>query len=174
MQSGDLDIIRRVECIAAPVVEEEGFEIWDLVFRSEARQWVLRLTIDRPLQDQTSGVTLDDLTRVHRQLSDVLDAHDLIPRRYTLEVSSPGVDRPLLRPSHYQRYYNQRIRLQTKSAQHDRRVFTGFLREVGESQVSIEDEAVGLVHILWHDIVKANVEYEFPAKGQKKKQTGHR
>lgn len=174
MQSGDQDIIRQVERIAAPVVEEEGFEIWDLVFRSEAGQWVLRLTIDRPLHDQARGVTLDDLTWVHRQLSDVLDTHDLIPRRYTLEVSSPGIDRPLLRPSHYQRYCNQRIRLQTKSVQHDRRVFTGLLREVGDSQVSIEDGAVGLVHISWQDIVKANVEHEFPAKGQKKKHTRRR
>lgn len=177
MESGDQDIIRQVERIAAPVVEEEGLEIWELVFRSEARQWVLRLTLDRPGRDQSDhevGVSLDDLTRIHRQLSDVLDAYDLIPRRYTLEVSSPGIDRPLIRPSHYQRYLNQRIRLQTKSVLYDRHVFAGLLREVGDSQVGIEDGDLGLVHISWQDIAKANVEHEFPAKGQKKKRTGRR
>ena len=167
MQSGDRDIIRQVERIAAEVVEAAGCEIWEIVFRSEARQWILRITLDR--QD---GVPLDELTQLHRELSDVLDAYDLISRRYTLEVSSPGINRPLLRPSHYTRYLGQRIRLQTTSVRHGQRTFSGPLRETDERQVSIEDRDLGLVHIPWQAIARAHVDYEFPAGGQKKKHVG--
>ena len=169
MQSGDRDIVRQVERIAAEVVEATGCEIWEVVFRSEARQWILRITLDR--QD---GVPLDELTQIHRELSDMLDAHDFIPRRYTLEVSSPGINRPLLRPSHYTRYLGQRIRLQTKSVRHGQRTFSGPLRETDERRVSIEDRELGLVHIPWQAIARAHVDYEFPVGGQKKKHVGRR
>ena len=98
MQAAIQDIIQRVEALATPLVEEEGIELWGVNFRQETGRWVLRLALDRE-----GGVTLDELTRIHRQLSDLLDVHDLVPWRYTLEVSSPGINRPLLRPSHYQR-----------------------------------------------------------------------
>ena len=169
MQSGDQDIIRQVERIVAEVVEAAGCEIWEVVFRSEARQWILRITLDRE-----DGVPLDELTHIHRELNDVLDAHDLIPRRYTLEVSSPGINRPLLRPSHYTRYLGQRVRLQTKSVQHGQRTFSGLLRETDELQISIEDRDLGVVHIPWQAIAKAHVDYEFPVGGQKKKNVGRR
>ena len=177
MQTGDHDIVRQIEHIAAPVVEEEGFEIWQIIFRPEAKQWMLRVTIDkidRKSENGATGVTLDELTHVHRQLSDLLDTHDVTPQRYTLEVSSPGINRPLLRPSHYEHYLGQRIRLQARQAQHDRRVFNGLLRGVGEKQVSIEDREVGLVHIPWEEVADANVEHEFPTGGQKKKSAKRR
>lgn len=169
MRSGDQDIVRQVERIAAGVVEAAGCEIWELVFRSEARQWILRITLDRE-----GGVPLDELRQVHRELSDVLDAHDLIPRRYTLEVSSPGINRLLLRPSHYTRYLGQRIRLQTTSVRHGQRTFRGLLRETDERQISIEDKSLGVVHIPWQAIARAQVDYEFPVGGQKKKNVGRR
>ena len=177
MQIGAHDIIQQIEQIAAPVVEEEGFEIWQIVFRSEAKQWMLRVTIDKidsTSENGLTGVTLDELTHIHRQLSDLLDTHDIIPQRYTLEVSSPGINRPLLHPSHYARHLGQRIRLQTKHAQHDRRIFNGLLSKVGEKQVSIEDTEVGLVDIPWEEVADANVEHEFPAGGQKKKSAKRR
>ena len=177
MQTEDHGIIQRIEHIAAPVVEEEGFEIWQIVFRPDAKQWMLRVTIDKidsTNENGLTGVTLDELTRVHRQLSDLLDTHDAIPQRYTLEVSSPGINRPLLRPSHYERYLGQRIRLQARCAQHDRRVFNGLLSEVGGKQVSIEDGEVGLVHIPWEEVANANVEHEFSTRGQKKKSAKRR
>jgi len=103
------DIIRQVTALVSPVVEEGGIELWGVDFRSESGRWVLRLTLDCE-----GGISLDDLTRGHRQLSDLLDAHDPVPWRYTLEVSSPGINRPLLRPSHYRRYLGQRVRIQTR------------------------------------------------------------
>ena len=103
------------------------------------------------------------------QLSDLLDAHDPVPWRYTLEVSSPGINRPLLRPSHYQRYLGKRVRIQTRQAQHGRRVFVGTLDEVSEMQVGLIDGDVGKVWIAWDDILKATAEHEFPSPSSKKK-----
>jgi len=158
------DIIRQVTALAHPLVEEEGIELWGVDFRSEGGRWVLRLTLDRE-----GGISLDDLTRVHRQLSDLLDAHDLVPWRYTLEVSSPGVNRPLLRPSHYQRYLGKRVRIQTRQLQHGRRVFVGTLQEVGQGQVALLESNIGEVQIAWGDILKATAEHDFPVPGGKKK-----
>ena len=164
MQSAIQDIIRRVETLAIPLVEEEGIELWGVNFRQETGRWVLRLALDRE-----GGVTLDELTRIHRQLSDLLDVHDLVPWRYTLEVSSPGINRPLLRPSHYQRYLGKRVRIQTRSAQHGRRVFVGTLDEVGEAEIRLVDGDVGEVRISWDEVVKATAEHPFPVPGGKKK-----
>jgi ribosome maturation factor RimP len=164
MQPAIQDIVRHVEQLAAPLVEGEGAEIWSIDLRPEAGQWVLRVMLDRE-----GGVTLDDLTRVHRQLSDVLDAHDPVPWRYTLEVSSPGVNRPLVRPGHYRRFLGQRVRVRTKTAQSGRRVFVGLLCEVGEGAVAVHDHDVGMVHIPWEDIVKATTEPDFFVGAQKKK-----
>src|SRR5262245_45154931 len=125
MRSTIQDIVRQVEDLATTLVEEEGMEVWGVDLRQEGGRWVLRLTLDRE-----GGVTVDDLTRVHRQLGDLLDVHDLVPWRYTLEVSSPGVNRPLLRLSHCQRYLGKRVRIQTRNAQHGRRVFVGLLSKM--------------------------------------------
>ena len=164
MHSAVQDIIRQVTALVSPLVEEEGIELWGVDFRSEAGRWVLRLTLDRE-----RGISLEELTRVHRQLGDLLDAHDPVPWRYTLEVSSPGINRPLLRPSHYQRYLGKRVRIHTRQAHHGRRVFVGTLDEVGETQVGLVDGDVGRVGIAWDDIVKATAEHEFPHPGNKKK-----
>jgi len=158
------DIVRQVEALATPLVEEEGIELWGVDFRPEAGHWVLRLALDRE-----GGVTLDDLTRVHRQLSDLLDAHDLVPWRYTLEVSSPGINRPLLRPSHYRRYLGKRVRIQTRNARHGRRTFVGALDEVGEAQLRLMDGEIGEVHIPWEEVLKATAEYDFPVPGSGRK-----
>jgi ribosome maturation factor RimP len=166
MHSAVQDIIRHVTALVSPLVEEEGIELWGVDFRSEAGRWVLRLTLDR-----VGGISLDELTRVHRQLGDLLDAHDPVPWRYTLEISSPGINRPLLRPSHYQRYLGKRVRIQTRQVQHGRRVFVGTLDEVGETQVGLIDGDVGKVWIAWDDILKATTEHEFPVPGGKKKGT---
>ena len=166
MHSAAQDIIQQVTALVSPLVEEEGIELWGVDFRSETGRWVLRLTFDRE-----GGISLDDLSRVHRQLSDLLDAHDPVPWRYTLEVSSPGINRPLLRPSHYQRYLGKRVRIQTRQAQHGRRMFVGTLNEAGETRVGLLDGDVGEVWIAWDDVLKATATHDFPVPGNKKKRT---
>lgn len=157
------DIVQRVEALATPVVAEEGMEIWGVDFRPEAGRWVLRLALDRD-----GGASLDELTRVHRQLNDLLDAHDPIPWRYTLEISSPGITRSLLRPVHYRRYQGSRIRVQLRHEQQGRRTFLGILRTVTDDGILLVDDLAGEVQLTWGDIRKATNEHEFPAPQQHK------
>lgn len=164
MQDTIQGIIRQFETLAVPVVEEEGLELWAADLRQESGRWILRLMLERE-----GGASLDDLTRVHRRLSDMLDVHDIVPWRYTLEVSSPGVNRPLVRPDHYRRYSGQRVRIQTKTAQDGRRMFLGILKQVEEDRVCIIDGDVGEAWISLGNVKKAASEYEFPAIGVKRK-----
>ena len=166
MQVAIQEIIRQFEALAAPVVAEEGMEIWAVDLRQEGGRWILRLMLERE-----GGASLDDLTRVHRQLNDLVDVHDLVPWRYTLEVSTPGVNRPLSRLDHYQRSLGQRVRIQAKSMRNGRRMFVGLLEEVEDDRVCIRDGDVGKVWIPLDDVRKATTEYEFPPVGVKRKGT---
>ena len=168
MQTTIQEIIRQFEALAAPVVAEEQMELWAADLRQENGRWILRLMIERE-----GGAALEDLTRVHRQLNDLLDVHDIVPWRYTLEVSSPGVSRPLLRLDHYRRYVGQRVRIQTKNLQSGRRMFVGLLSQMEEDRVCIIDGDLGTTWISLADVRKATVEYEFPSTGIKRKGVPH-
>ncbi len=148
-------IIGQVEEIAQPLVQMEGMEVWGVELRPEGGRWILRLLVDKP-----GGVTLDDLTRINRQLGDLLDVHDLIPWRYTLEVSSPGITRPLMRPDHYTRYLGKRVKVRTVRALGGRRVFSGLLLEANTEGIAIADKG-GKVHIPFSLILKGTYEHDF-------------
>jgi ribosome maturation factor RimP len=149
-------VTQRVWELAEPLVLGWGLELVDVKFRPEGGRTVLRLLIDRP----EGGVTLDELARVSRELSDVLDAHDAVPGRYQLECSSPGINRPLLREAHFRRAVGQRVRVQTREPMGGRRHFRGMLLEVTAEAVTIDDPA-GRVAIPLVAIDKANVDYDF-------------
>ncbi|MFU8813782.1 MAG: ribosome maturation factor RimP [Pseudomonadales bacterium] len=87
----------QIEKLLTPVVEGLGCELWGLEFMSQGRRSRLRVFIDRP-----EGVTVEDCERVSRDVSDLLDVEDVMPEFYTLEVSSPGMDRILFKAEHYQ------------------------------------------------------------------------
>lgn len=161
MQPSVREIVRQVEELSAPLAADEGFELWGVDLLSEDGRWVLRI-----LLDSERGTTLDDCTRVHRQLGDLLDVHDPVPWRYTLEVSSPGLRRPLLRPSHYRRYLGQPVRLQTKTAVDGKRTFTGPLRRVEDHAVSLVDDVTGTVSIAWDDVARAHLDPPPPVPGK--------
>lgn len=149
-------IARQVEKLAAPLMQTGGMEVWGVELRPEAGGWILRLLVDRE-----GGVTLDDLARVSRQLNDLLDAYDVVPWRYTLEVSSPGVSRPLMRPDHYDRYLGKRVKVRTSAALAGKRVFCGPLLEVGREEIMVADGERGTVRIPFSLILKAAYEHDF-------------
>ena len=129
--------LTRVWQLAAPLAEGEGMEIVDIDFRHEGSRGgrVLRLYLDKE-----GGPNMDDLSRVSRQLSELLDAQDTIDGAYTLEVSSPGINRPLKKPAHFARFVGKRIRVRTRDLIDGRRSFLGILGQVVEDSVILTQE----------------------------------
>jgi ribosome maturation factor RimP len=149
-------VAERVWRIAEPLVTHEGLEMVDVEFRRESRGLVLRLFLDRI---GGGGVSLDDLSRVSRQLGDVLDVHDAVPGAYTLEVSSPGINRRLRHPDHFRRYLGKKVRVRAVGPLDGRRVFTGILEQVADDGIVVAD-AGGSHTLRFAEIAQANYEPE--------------
>ena len=129
--------IARVWELAAPLVENEGLELVDIELRHEGSRGgrVLRLYLDK-----AGGPTVDDLSRVSRQLSELLDSREVVAGTYTLEVSSPGINRPLKRPEHFARFIGKRVRIRTRDLIGGRRSFLGILQEVAGERITVTQE----------------------------------
>ncbi len=110
-----------------------GFEIIAVELTGQGPSTVLRVYIDGP-----DGVTVDDCAKVSNQVSAILDVEDPIPNRFTLEVSSPGLDRPLCKASHFEAVVGQRIKLQTVVDILGRRRFSGTLTAVNDQVVTLD------------------------------------
>jgi ribosome maturation factor RimP len=136
-----------------PVVEGLGYEWVGIEF--DGHQRVLRIYIDTP-----DGVKVDDCSRVSYQISGVLDVEDPMPGRYQLEVSSPGMDRPLFALEHFERFKGQMARLQLTRALDGRRRFKARLLGVDDQDVLLQDEQVSL-RIPFDLIDKARLSPEF-------------
>ena len=117
-----------------PVVEDMGYELVMVEMTgSPSGGQVLRTYIDAP-----GGILLEDCEQVSRQVSAILDVEDPIKGEYTLEVSSPGIDRPLVKPEHFQRFQGNQVKVVMREARLGRRRFTGFLAEAGPECVVVE------------------------------------
>lgn len=122
----------QLQAILAPVVESLGYECWGIEFLSQGRHSTLRVYIDRP-----EGILIDDCEVVSKQLSAVLDVEDPITTEYTLEVSSPGMDRPLFKLDQFARYAGEQVKIRLRSPFEGRRHFQGVLRGVEEQDVVV-------------------------------------
>ena len=151
--------ITRVWELAAPLAEGEGMEIVDVEFRPEGSRGgrVLRLYLDKE-----GGLSVDDLTRVSRRLSELLDAEDAVEGAYTLEVSSPGINRPLKKPEHFARFVGKRIRVRTRDMIDGRRSFLGILAQVVGDSVILTQEGKHY-QIPFSMIDKSNYEHDWSA-----------
>ena len=151
--------VSRVWELAARLAEKEAMEIVDIEFRHEGSRGgrVLRLYLDKE-----GGPNVDDLSRVSRQLSDLLDEEDSVEGAYTLEVSSPGINRPLRRPEHFARFVGKRNRVRTRDLIHGRRSFLGILAEVGVDKITLQQEGV-CYQIPFSIIEKSNYEHDWSA-----------
>jgi len=125
----------RVAPLAARVAAREGCEFVHCEYVRDAERWVLRLFIDH-----VDGVTIEHCTAVSRQVSAVLDVEDFIPHAYHLEVSSPGLDRPLITPEDYQRFAGEPVRIQTSAPVLGRRRFRGTLEKLEDEIVTVADD----------------------------------
>jgi len=140
---------QRLIAIIEPVLESSGFELVDLRFVLEQGGWVLRVQADVPLHEVTDlsevpsdRVDLEDCEQISRELSAVLDVEDPIPQAYHLEVSSPGIDRPLRTAAHFAHFTGSEAKIQLavplQTATGERRNFRGWLRGVADDVVTIE------------------------------------
>lgn len=130
-----------------PTLARMGYELWGCEYHGRGRRALVRVYIDKP-----DGVTLDDCKRVSHQLSGLLDVEDPVRGSYTLEVSSPGLDRPLLRPEHFERCAGQEVRVRLTQPVDGRRNFTGELKGLDAGQVLVEQD--GIIHALPLDVIE--------------------
>jgi ribosome maturation factor RimP len=151
-----MEIREKLVGLIEPILEGRGLELVDVEWRREARGAVLRLLVDRE-----GGADLDELSRLSRECSDILDVEETVPGSYTLEVSSPGINRPLRKPLHFERYVNKRIRVRTVDPIDGQRNFTGRLTLVSPTGVLLDDDTGKEVSIPFSHIEKANYEHEF-------------
>ncbi len=134
-----------------PVVNAIGYELVLLEYSPRDSSGMLRLFIDSP-----DGIGLDDCEKVSREVAATLDVEDVITQAYRLEISSPGLDRPLVTPEHYRRFQGEVARIQTLAPIAGRRRFQGVLLGATDDEVSIET-AEGVVTLPLADIDKAKL-----------------
>lgn len=149
----------RAQELLEPIVAGEGLELLEVEFLREREGWILRLFIDKP----GGRVGLDECSQVSRAVDTVLDVEDVVPHEYNLEVSSPGVNRPLKKPVHFERVKGQKIKVKTFGpiGEPPRKNFTGTLTEVAADAIAVDVEGAGSFRISFKDIAKANLEFEF-------------
>jgi ribosome maturation factor RimP len=149
----------RAQEVLEPIVAGEGLELLEVEFLREREGWILRLFIDKP----GGRVGLDECSQVSRAVDTVLDVEDIVPHEYNLEVSSPGVNRPLKKPVHFERVKGQKIKVKTFGpiGEPPRKNFTGTLTEVAADAIAVDVEGAGSFRISFKDIAKANLEFEF-------------
>ena len=154
-----MSVADQVERLVGQAIAAEGYELVHVDYLPRGAGSILRLYIDRP-----GGVTLDDCQHVSRHVSVLLDVEDIIPHQYVLEVSSPGIERPLFKQSDYSRFAGREIRLTTIGKIEGRKNFVGVLRGINEGVVELESE--GAVYRIPFDRVrKAHLVYRFEEEG---------
>src|SRR5262249_38388791 len=123
----------RIRQLVKEVVEGQGYELIDMEFKGGGKNSILRIFIDKP-----TGISHRDCEFVSEQVGTVLDVEDLIPFAYTLEVSSPGLDRKLMKESDYARFDGSRAKIQTRIPLNHQKVFKGRLRGFQNGNVRLE------------------------------------
>jgi ribosome maturation factor RimP len=136
--------LEQIRAIAERVAASRGLEVWDIQSRREAVGHVVRVVIDRPGPAATpeDSVSIEDCEQVNREISTILDVEDPLPFSYTLEVSSPGLDRPLRRVDDYRRFAGRLAKIVVKEPVDNQKAFEGRLRGV-ESGSGDADSAEG-------------------------------
>ena len=163
----DAPLVERVRGLAVRVASTYGLEIFDVQFRREASGMVLRVRLDRPGPAATpeESVSVDDCARVSRDLSAMLDVDEVVPVAYTLEVSSPGLDRPLRHADDYRRFSGRRAKLVMREAVDGQKFVKGILAGVvgaaDGTDVLIDGDDGRRYKVPVGVITRANLEVEF-------------
>ena len=148
-------VLKEIERLIEPVLAEMGIELVDMELLSGQGRRVLRIYADRP-----TGINLDDCAMVSREIGNLLDVKDLLQHHYFLEVSSPGLNRPLKGEKDFLRAIGQKIKVKTAVPLKGRKNFSGVLQsfENGILQLKLDDTVVLIPE---EDVKKANLEFDF-------------
>jgi ribosome maturation factor RimP len=166
---GQESVVERARRTLEPVLVRDGYELVEVEWVRGGGRFTLRIFIDRP-----GGVNVDDCQLVSRTIEPILDVEDFIEPAYDLEVSSPGLERPLRKPADFDRFAGQRARLKsfgplagTAPGSPGRKHWTGILK--GFKDGAVEVDVDGVTHRIPHDqIAKASLEYDFEAELRRK------
>ena len=175
------DVVEQVRAIASRVADSHGFDIFDVQYRREGPGMVLRVQIDRKWSAANAGanramnmgtgaeesVSVEDCATVSRDLGAVLDVEDIVPTAYTLEISSPGLDRPLRQAADYRRFAGRRAKIVMRAAVDGQMFFKGRLEGIDGGERGLEPVVIitgddGRSHrVPFGVITRANLEVEF-------------
>lgn len=129
-----------------PVVTALGYEMLGVEYFKQKDRSMLRLYVDH-----ADGITIEDCTRVNHQVIGVLDVHDPIKEKYNLEISSPGLDRPLFTLEQFQRFLGQEVKIKLREKVDERRKITGVIKEIEETAVLISE--AGVEYLISADVI---------------------
>ena len=147
-------ITAQVKNVAEPIIIQKGMELVDVEYEMAHGRWILRFFIDKP-----EGITVDDCGDVSAELGTILDVKDAIHHAYTLEVSSPGLDRALTKEKDFLKYKGRKVKIKTKQPISGRRNFSAVLDDFKEGKVFLIDSEGKKWEIPFNDIDKVRLEY---------------
>jgi ribosome maturation factor RimP len=152
-----------IRAIAERVARSHGLEVWDIVSRREPQGQVVRVFIDRPGPAATpeESVSIEDCEQVSREMGTILDVEDPLPTTYTLEVSSPGLDRPLRGENDYRRFAGRLAKIVVSQAVDNQKAFEGRLRGVEAGAVLLEGPRGRMHRLPMRLITRGRLEVEF-------------
>jgi ribosome maturation factor RimP len=151
-------VARKVVELLEPHIERQGFELVAVEFRKGTRSSLLRLLIDKP----GGRIALDELERLSPTLSDLLDVYDPVEGRYTFELASPGINRPLSKLEHFRAHQGRRVKIRMRTARNGRKTFIGRLVEVSGEGILVDDEVSQQREAIGYDeMAGANYEHDF-------------
>ncbi len=159
-----MQITDRVETLITPILEDLGYELVDINYQREERGWVLRFFLDKD-----GGINLDDCAAASREISSILDVEDVVETAYSLEVSSPGIDRPLKKIKDFERFAGQLAKIKTviaidpENKGRNKKTFVGTLNGFSDGHVlmTLKGKGAAQIKIDLEQIDSARLEFEF-------------
>jgi ribosome maturation factor RimP len=156
----DAAVAEKAREVVQPAIEAAGYELVDVAWKHEQGGWVLRVYVDK----QPGGITHEDCERVSREISTVLDVHDFITHAYSLEVSSPGLERPLRTVEHFRRFIGKKAKIKLKQGVAGRRNYSGTIVAADADARTVTVEVDGVEHVLpLGDLDRANLQLDMQA-----------
>ena len=147
-------VVREVSLLVEPILDEMAFELVDIEFIPDRGRWILRIYLDKE-----GGITLDDCALVSRELGDLIDVKDVFPGKYSLEISSPGLNRPLKKEKDFLKAVGRKVKVKTIVPVKGCRNFTGHLRNFQDGVLYLDVDN-NLIPLSLRDVKKAHLAYE--------------